>query len=74
VIVPEGVEVETVGTTLFGSRKLKLAAVPRVPGTPLVRVNVNIYFGDVEVRSEGPNSGSALARWAREILGEFGAR
>jgi hypothetical protein len=69
VIVPEGVEVELLGSAVFGSRKMQLAPVPRVSGTPLVRVTVNTYFGEVDVRSRGPNSGSPLARWARELLG-----
>ena len=69
VIVPEGVEVDVLGSTVFGSRKLRLAPVPRLAGTPLVRVHINTYFGEVDVRSRGPNSGSALARWVRDFLG-----
>jgi hypothetical protein len=69
VIVPEGVEVELLGSAVFGSRKMRLAPVPRVAGTPLVRVDVNTYFGEVDVFSKGPNSGSALARWARDFFG-----
>jgi hypothetical protein len=48
---------------------MQLAPVPRVAGTPLVRIDINAYFGEVSVRSKGPNSGSALARLVREILG-----
>lgn len=73
IIVPEGVEVESTGATVFGARHLRLAAVPRVPGTPLVRVHVTVWFGQVEVRSQGPNSGSALARWAKELFRELGS-
>ncbi len=69
VIVPEGVEVDLQGSTMFGSKALTLAPVPRLPGTPIVRVKVNTYFGEIKVRSEGPNSGSALARWVREFFG-----
>ncbi|GIH13086.1 DUF1707 SHOCT-like domain-containing protein [Rugosimonospora africana] len=69
VIVPEGVEVDLQGSTMFGSKALALAPVPRLPGTPVVRVKVNTYFGEIKVRSQGPNSGSALARWAREFFG-----
>jgi hypothetical protein len=65
VIVPEGVEVELSGATVFASRKLRLAAVPRLPGTPLVRVRVSAIFADVEVKSQGPNSGTALAEFIR---------
>jgi DUF1707 SHOCT-like domain/Cell wall-active antibiotics response LiaF, C-terminal len=69
VVVPEGVEVELLGSSVFASRKMQLAPVPRVAGTPLVRIDINAYFGEVSVRSKGPNSGSALARLVREILG-----
>jgi hypothetical protein len=69
VIVPEGVEVDLAGGAVFGSRSVNLAPVPRLPGTPLVRVAINAYFGEVSVRSKGPNSGSALARWVREAFG-----
>jgi hypothetical protein len=71
VIVPEGVEVELTGATVFASKETRLAPVPRRPGTPLVRVHVNAVFGEVKVLSQGPNSGSALARLAREILGDL---
>jgi hypothetical protein len=69
VIVPEGVEVDLRGSTMFGSKELTLAPVPRLPGTPVVRVKVNTYFGEIKVRSQGPNSGSALARWVRDFFG-----
>jgi hypothetical protein len=70
VIVPEGVDVEMSGSCVFGARDLKLAPVPRLPGTPLVRVHINTLFGETTVRSSGPASESSLARWAR---GTFGA-
>jgi hypothetical protein len=66
VIVPEGVEVEVTGATVFASRDLRLAPVPRLAGTPLIRVNVDAYFGSVEVRSRGPRDGSQLAEWLRD--------
>jgi hypothetical protein len=69
VIVPEGVEVDLAGSAVFASRKVQLAPVPRLAGTPLVRITMNTYFGEVTVRSKGPNSGSALARWARDFFG-----
>jgi hypothetical protein len=68
VIVPEGVEVELQGMAVFASRSMKLAAVPRLAGTPTVHVRINAYFGEVQVRSRGPASGSPLARWARELF------
>jgi Domain of unknown function (DUF1707)/Cell wall-active antibiotics response 4TMS YvqF len=52
IIVPEGVEVALTGRALFASRELQLAPVPRVPGTPLVRVEVNTTFSSLSVRSQ----------------------
>jgi hypothetical protein len=51
VIVPEGVEVDFVGSTYFTSRQIRLAAVPRVPGTPEIRVEVSGWFSSIEVDS-----------------------
>jgi hypothetical protein len=52
VIVPEGVEVDFVGSTYFTSRHIRLAAVPRVPGTPEIRIEVNGWFSSIEVDSK----------------------
>ncbi|WP_239138524.1 DUF1707 SHOCT-like domain-containing protein [Actinoplanes regularis] len=54
VIVPEGVEVDLTGTNAFSSHELKLTPVPRVPGTPEVRVAVNAWFSSVQVVSRAP--------------------
>jgi hypothetical protein len=51
VIVPEGFDVDLTGTTMFSSRELSLAPVPRVQGTPHVRVAINVWFGSVQVTS-----------------------
>jgi predicted membrane protein len=51
VIAPEGVEVELTGFSLLGDRKIDLAPVPRVPGTPVVRLRVITLIGDAKVRS-----------------------
>jgi hypothetical protein len=51
VFVPEGVEVELTGATVFASRQLRLAPVPRVPGTPEIRVAVSGWFCSIEVVS-----------------------
>ena len=59
VTVPEGVEVELTGMTVFSARSLHLAPVPRVPGTPLIRVHVNALFGAVTVSSSGPRGTSS---------------
>jgi hypothetical protein len=52
VLVPEGVEVDLTGPSVFASSKLHLAPVPRVPGTPEVRVTVVGWFSSVEVTSQ----------------------
>ncbi|GEL17879.1 DUF1707 SHOCT-like domain-containing protein [Pseudonocardia asaccharolytica] len=51
VIAPEGVEVELGGFTLLGDRRIDLAPVPRVPGTPTVRVRMFSLIGDAKLRS-----------------------
>lgn len=61
VIVPEGVDAELHGRTVFGSRKVELAAVPRVPGTPLVVVRARTVFGDLKLRSLAV--GEPASRW-----------
>jgi hypothetical protein len=52
VIVPEGVEVELTGAVVFSEHNLHLAPVPRVPGTPEVRVELTTWFGQVNVVSK----------------------
>jgi hypothetical protein len=49
--VPEGVEVELTGFCLLGDRKVDLAPVPRVPGTPVIRLRAFGLIGDTSVRS-----------------------
>ncbi|HET6479700.1 MAG TPA: DUF1707 domain-containing protein [Actinoplanes sp.] len=51
IIVPEGVEVDLTGAVVFSSRNMHLAAVPRVAGTPEVRVHLTTWFSNVEVVS-----------------------
>ena len=48
--VPDGVEVEASGFGLFGSRDVRLAPEPPLPGTPLVRVRAYSLFGHVSIR------------------------
>jgi hypothetical protein len=58
--VPEGVEAELHGFGLLGGRELRLAPVPRRPGTPLLRIRAYALLGDVEVKSARPKpTGSA---------------
>jgi hypothetical protein len=67
ITVPEGVEVELIGTGALSSEEMKLAAVPRLPGTPVIRVRVNAWFSSVEVKSKGP--GTTIRNWIAENLG-----
>lgn len=52
IIVPEGVEVELTGAVVFSNHDLRLAPVPRVPGTPEIRVDIATWFGQVQVTSQ----------------------
>jgi hypothetical protein len=61
VIVAEGVDAELHGWTVFGDRKVELAPVPRLAGTPLVVVHARTVFGDLRLRSLAP--GDAPSRW-----------
>lgn len=68
VVVPDGVEVELSGFDVMGDRELRLAPVPRIPGTPLIRVRAYTVMGDVTVRSAG--AGETVPGWRRWLLGE----
>jgi hypothetical protein len=52
VIVPEGVEVDLTGAVVFSNHTMHLAPVPRVPGTPEVHVDIDTWFGQVQVVSK----------------------
>lgn len=59
--VPEGVEVELTGFDVLGDRELRLAPVPRRPGTPLIRIRAHGLLGDVYVRT--PTDGEEPPSW-----------
>jgi hypothetical protein len=61
VILAEGVDGELHGRTIFGDRKVDLAPVPRLAGTPLVVVHAKATFGDLRLRSLAP--GDSASRW-----------
>ncbi|HEY0126674.1 MAG TPA: DUF1707 domain-containing protein [Blastococcus sp.] len=61
VIVAEGVDAELHGRTVFGDRKVQLAPVQRLAGTPLVVVHAKATFGDLKLRSLAP--GDSPTRW-----------
>jgi hypothetical protein len=52
--VPEGVEVEISGAAVFASREVDPRRVPRVPGTPVLRIGINTVFGRLHVHSREP--------------------
>lgn len=59
--VPEGVEVELTGFDVLGDRELRLAPVPRRPGTPLIRIRARGLCGDTYVRT--PAEGEKPPSW-----------
>ncbi len=61
VIVAEGVDAELRGRTVLGDRKVELAPVQRLAGTPLVVVHAKAVFGDLRLRSLAP--GDSPSRW-----------
>lgn len=63
--VPDGIEVELTGMSVFGDRRLELAPLPRIPGSPLVRVHAATVFGDVRVRSASVPQ--AVSVWRRAV-------
>ncbi|MFP5369218.1 MAG: hypothetical protein ACLGI3_00475 [Actinomycetes bacterium] len=71
VIVAEGVAAELHGRTIFGNRKVELAPVQRLAGTPLVVVHGRTVFGDLRVRSLAPSQ--SPSRW-RALLDRLADR
>ncbi len=71
VIVPEGGDAELHGTAVVGDRKVALAAVPRLSGTPRIVVHGYTGFGDLRLRSLAP--GESPSRW-RAVLDRLADR
>lgn len=71
VIIAEGVDGELEGWTLLGKRKVDLAPVPRLAGTPRVRVRAHAALGDLRLRSLAP--GESSQRW-RALLDRLAQR
>lgn len=61
VVVPEGVDAELHGRTVFGDRRTDLAPVQRLAGTPRIVVHARSVFGDLRLRSLAP--GESASRW-----------
>ncbi len=70
-IVAEGVAAELHGRTVFGDRKVELAPVRRLTGTPLVVVHGRTIFGDLRLHSLAP--GQSPSRW-RALLDRLAER
>lgn len=49
VVVPDGTQAATAGTTIFGSTRCETACAPEPPGAPQVQVSGRGAFGSVEV-------------------------
>ncbi|WP_168201030.1 DUF1707 domain-containing protein [Allokutzneria sp. NRRL B-24872] len=52
VVVPEGVQVEVESSLFFGAEKIRVAEVPRIPGSPIIRLRARTFFGDVKVSTK----------------------
>jgi len=71
VVVAEGVDAQIQGRTIFGDRKVDLAPVPRVSGTPRIVVHARTVFGDLKLRSLAP--GESASRW-RQVMDRLAQR
>jgi hypothetical protein len=72
VIVPEGVDAQLEGWSVLGNRKIELAAVPRLAGTPRVVVRAHAILGDLRLRSLTPGETSP-SRW-KDLLDRLAQR
>jgi hypothetical protein len=52
ITVPEGVDVDVAGFAFMGAKEEKIADVPPLPGSPLIRVRAFALMGGVEVKSK----------------------
>lgn len=71
VVVAEGVDAELIGWTVIGDRKVELAPVPRLAGTPRIVVRAHALIGDLRLRSLGP--GESASGW-RALLDRLAQR
>jgi class 3 adenylate cyclase len=61
IVVPEGIEVDLNGFALMGGNERRVKDVPRIPGSPIVRVQAFSLMGGVSVKSRRERVGSARA-------------
>lgn len=71
VIVPEGIDVELGGMPIMGGKKIRVADVPVLPGSPLISVRAFPVMGGVTVRSRPDRRTDEVGtgRGARQIAG-----
>jgi class 3 adenylate cyclase len=62
ITVPEGFDVEMNVFPFMGGRELKLRNVPRIPGSPRIRVRGFAMMGGVEVRSRPNRTGKEIGK------------
>ena len=63
IVVPEGIEVELGGIAIMGGKDARrLKDVPRLPGSPIIRVRAFAFWGGVSVRSKPPHAARSDAR------------
>jgi class 3 adenylate cyclase len=59
IIVPEGIAVELTGLNLMGAKEVRISDAPRLPGTPVIRVDAFVLMGSVVVRNKNPRPSSS---------------
>ena len=62
IVVPEGFDVDLVGLSLMGSRDLIIRNVPRVPGSPRIRVRGFAVMGGIDVKSKPSRTGREIGQ------------
>ncbi len=62
IVVPEGFDVDLVGLSLMGSRDLRIRNVPRVPGSPRIRVRGFAVMGGIDVKSKPSRTGREIGQ------------
>ncbi len=61
-VVPEGFDVDLEGFSFMGGRNMRLRDVPRVPGSPRIRVRAFAVMGGIDVRSKPTRTGRELGK------------
>ncbi|MGH9016356.1 MAG: adenylate/guanylate cyclase domain-containing protein [Acidimicrobiales bacterium] len=60
VTVPEGFDVELEGFSFMGGRHLRLRNVPRIPGSPRIRIRGFAIMGGIDIRSRTSRTAYAI--------------